>query len=210
MILEGFSKNNLPLRKENPKIGGPDKIEMLFSIETIQNDFPDFDVLDLKEVETSLRSAQKNGMHPEVVLAGRHINDAMGTYIANEIHGAMDQGGGRILVLGLTFKENVPDLRNSRVVDIIARLQELGHDVDVHDPQASPPEAQTHFGIDLIESLDAATGYDVVVGAVKHREYDGLDAAALQRLVRDGGLVADIKGIWRDVTLGDSVRRWQL
>jgi len=155
-------------------------------------------------------AAQKTGMHPEVVLAGRHINDAMGAYIANQIHDTMDREGGRFLVLGLTFKENVPDLRNSRVVDIIARLQELGHDVDVHDPQASPAEAKTHFGVDLMTSLDAATGYDAVVGAVKHREYDALDASDLEGLIGAGGLVADIKGIWRDITLADSTRRWQL
>lgn len=155
-------------------------------------------------------AAQKNGMHPEVVLAGRHINDAMGAYIANQIHNAMDQNEGRILLMGLTFKENVPDLRNSRVMDIITKFRELGHDVDVHDPHASPGEAKTHFGIELMTNLDGAIGYDAVVGAVKHREYGGLDATALQRLICDGGLLADIKGIWRDVILGDGTRRWQL
>ena len=89
-------------------------------------------------------AAQKNGMHPEVVLAGRHINDAMGTYIANEIHGAMGSGRRPDSRAGSHLQGKCARPAEFRVVDIIARLQELGHDVDVHDPQASPPEAQTH------------------------------------------------------------------
>jgi UDP-N-acetyl-D-galactosamine dehydrogenase len=155
-------------------------------------------------------AAQKAGLHPEIVLSGRRINDSMGAYIAQGIHNAMNREGRRVLVLGLTFKENVPDLRNSRVVDIISILRELGHKVDVHDPQASPVEAKEFFDIDLITSLDGVKGYDAVVGAVKHREYDGLDAAALEGLVKAGGLIADIKGIWRGISLSDKLRRWQL
>lgn len=155
-------------------------------------------------------AAQSTGLHPEIVLAGRRINDAMGPYIAHEIHDAMGKAKGRVLILGLTFKENVPDLRNSRVVDIVTTLREQGHDVDVHDPQASPAEAKSLFDIDLLTSLEGLHGYAAVVGAVKHREYDDLDAVALEALIAENGLLADIKGIWRDVTLSASIRRWQL
>jgi UDP-N-acetyl-D-galactosamine dehydrogenase len=155
-------------------------------------------------------AAQKTGLHPEVVLAGRRINDSMGSYIAREIHKAMEREGGRIIVLGLAFKENVPDLRNSRVIDIIATLHELGHEVDVHDPQASPGDAKIFFDIDLVASLDGLTGYDAVIGAVKHREYEALNVASLEGLLLAGGLIADIKGIWRGVAFSDTLRRWQL
>lgn len=155
-------------------------------------------------------AAQSIGRHPEIVLAGRRINDAMGAYIAGEIHAARGGQPGRVLVLGLTFKENVPDLRNSRVVDVVSTLRECGHDVDVHDPQASPAEAQSLFGIDLLTSLDGLSGYDAVVGAVKHREYGDLDGAALESLLAGDGLLADIKGIWRGLKLRPEIRRWQL
>lgn len=155
-------------------------------------------------------AAQSTGLHPEIVLAGRRINDAMGAYIAHEIHDALGGEAGRVLVLGLTFKENVPDLRNSRVVDVVTTLREQGHTVDVHDPQASPAEAKSIFGIDLLTSLDGAAGYDAVIGAVKHREYDEFDAKALAGLLAADGLLADIKGIWRGLALDDRIRRWQL
>jgi len=155
-------------------------------------------------------AAQSTGLNPEIVLAGRRINDAMGAYIGHEIHDALGRETGRILVLGLTFKENVPDLRNSRVVDVITTLRERGHVVDVHDPQASPAEAKSLFGIDLLTSLDGVSGYDAVVGAVKHREYDDLDAGALAGLLVADGLLADIKGIWRWLTMDAGFRRWQL
>jgi UDP-N-acetyl-D-galactosamine dehydrogenase len=134
----------------------------------------------------------------------------MGEYIAREIHKAMGGQNGKVLVLGLTFKENVPDLRNTRVVDIVTTLLELGHGVDVHDPLASSEEARALFDIELLDDLADATGYSAVIGAVKHREYDQFTAADLERLVVSNGLVADIKGIWRDVVLGSERRRWQL
>jgi len=155
-------------------------------------------------------AAQATGLHPEIVLAGRRINDGMGAYIAQAIHDNMGKADGRVLILGLTFKENVPDLRNSRVVDIIARLRELGHEVEVHDPHADPAEAKDHLGIDLVPALDAAAPYDAVIGAVKHLEYENFDAAQLESLVAEGGILADIKGIWRELETGAGVRRWQL
>ncbi len=155
-------------------------------------------------------AAQATGLNPEIVLAGRRINDNMGAYVAQKIHDAMSGENRRVLVLGLTFKENVPDLRNSRVVDIISKLRELGHQVDVHDPCADAQEAMDLFGVELVPELGETSGYDAVIGAVRHTEYESLDAAELSQLVGQDGLLADIKGIWRGVDLGAEMRRWEL
>jgi UDP-N-acetyl-D-galactosamine dehydrogenase len=159
--------------------------------------------------------AQRLGHHPEVILAGRRINDAMGDHLAERIvHAwrgeAAGERTGRALVLGLTFKENVPDLRNSKVVDLIAGLAKRGLAVDVHDAHADAAEAKREYGIDLLADLDAAGGYDIVVGAVSHRVYTALDDRVLTRLAISGGLIADVKGLWRARALPASLRRWQL
>ena len=152
------------------------------------------------------------GLDPEIILAGRRINDSMGPWLAERIH---EQVGGRIgpkgkmLVLGLTFKENVPDLRNSKVVDMIARLRGLGHKVAVHDACADAGEAKREYGETLLASLDKATDYDCVIGAVPHDAYKAFDGAALAKLVKPGGLVADIKGMWRAVTLPAGLALWR-
>ena len=134
----------------------------------------------------------------------------MGGYIAREVAERLDAPNARVLVLGLTFKENVPDLRNSRVVDIISGLREMGHVVDVHDPHADREEAQQFFGIELLSSLDGGADYDAVIGAVRHHEYGELGAEKLTGLLAKGGLLADIKGMWRDTELPEAYRRWQL
>jgi UDP-N-acetyl-D-galactosamine dehydrogenase len=128
-----------------------------------------------------------------VILSGRAINDAMGEWIADRLHERLGAKASRVLVLGLTFKENVPDLRNSRVIDIIERLRWLGHDVAVADPLADPAEAKHEYGLDLVTP---GSGYDAVIGAVAHQSYRDLDAAALAGIVRTGGIVADLKRLW--------------
>ena len=155
-------------------------------------------------------AAQSVGHNPEVVLAGRRINDGMGGYIAGKVAERLAVKSARVLVLGLTFKENVPDLRNSRVVDIIAGLRALGHAVDVHDPHADPDEARQHLGIELLGTLESGAAYDAVIGAVRHREYGQMGADELVSLLAVGGLLADIKGMWREIALPDTYRRWQL
>jgi len=155
-------------------------------------------------------AAEQAGHDPEIILAGRRINDGVGAYAAGMIDAAMLRSGGRVLVLGLTFKENVPDLRNSKVIDVISALVERGHHVDVHDPHADAQETKTQYGIELLSSLDDASGYDAVVGAVRHREFENFEAADLLRLVAADAVVADIKGMWRGVALPDGIRRWQL
>ncbi len=153
--------------------------------------------------------AQRLGHAPEMLLAGRRTNDAMGDYVAGEIAKRLAPGS-RALVLGLTFKENVPDLRNSKVVDVVRGLVARGHAVDVHDPLADPAEARAEYGLTPLPSLDAASGYDAVVGAVAHRAYATLDGAALARLLKPGGLVADVKGMWRRLDLPPGLARWSL
>ncbi|MBS28064.1 MAG: UDP-N-acetyl-D-galactosamine dehydrogenase [Alphaproteobacteria bacterium] len=155
-------------------------------------------------------AAQAVGHNPEVVLAGRRINDDMGPFIAGEIASRLNGTPARILILGLTFKENVPDLRNSRVVDIVEALRTMGHQVDVHDPHADADEARALFEIDLLPTLQDVASYDSVVGAVRHREYETLQGVDLARLLASDGLLADVKGTWRQVDLPAGVRRWQL
>jgi UDP-N-acetyl-D-galactosamine dehydrogenase len=153
--------------------------------------------------------AQQFGHNPEVILAGRRTNDGMGDYIAGQIHAALGRPSS-VLVLGLTFKENIPDLRNSKVVDIVAGLKARGHAVAVHDAFADAGEAEAEYGIALAGDLAKLAGFDAVVGAVMHAPYAALGAADFARLVRPGGLVADVKGMWRNTSLPAGLRRWSI
>ncbi len=158
--------------------------------------------------------AQALGHEPEIILAGRRINDGMADFIAGCVDEEIRRDGGnigaRILLLGLTFKEDVPDLRSSKSVDLIRSLAKRSYNVDVHDPMADADEARRFYGVELLTGLENATGYDAVVGAVGHRSYRNFTAATFERLLRPGGLIADIKGIWRTTTLPEGRRRWQL
>src|SRR5579864_7324196 len=153
--------------------------------------------------------ALEAGHHPEIILAGRRINDAMGAFVARRVHEQI-QSPARLLVLGLTFKENVPDLRNSKVVDIISELKRLGHDVTVHDPLADPEEALEHYGITLSPRFDDFVAFDAVVGAVAHQSYTRFTPSKFERLVKPTGLVADVKGMWRSLALPPELKRWEL
>jgi UDP-N-acetyl-D-galactosamine dehydrogenase len=154
------------------------------------------------------------GHHPEIILSGRRINDAMGGYfaecIARELTAQGKGAGMRVLMLGLTFKENVPDLRNSHVIDIVNGLTDRGFVVDVHDAFADAEEAKAIFGIDLMPALDDASGYDCVVGAVSHTPYLDFTDETFNRLMGDTGLIADVKGMWRTRALPANFQRWQL
>ncbi|TZG29272.1 nucleotide sugar dehydrogenase [Sphingomonas montanisoli] len=153
--------------------------------------------------------AQSVGHLPRVILAGRSINDSMAGWVADAIHTKRHSKIGSVLMLGVTFKEDVPDLRNSKVFDVVKRLRWLGHRVTLHDPLADPVEARHEYGVGL--SSDALSGrYDVVVGAVPHADYKGLDPALINDLVEPNGLVADIKGMWSGKVLRPDVERWTL
>jgi len=151
--------------------------------------------------------AQQVGHDPQVILAGRQTNDGMGGWIADTLHSRREKAG-RALVLGLTFKENVPDLRNSRAFDLVKRLQWLGHEVEVADPVASPDEIERDHGLKVTEP--DGKQYDLVVGAVAHRAYRELSDEQLIQLVAPGGTLADLKGMWRGRLLHQSLDRWTL
>ncbi len=153
--------------------------------------------------------AQQLGHDSKVILAGRSTNDGMGRWVADAIHAAREGRAGSALVLGLTFKEDVPDLRNSRVVDLVGRLEELGHTIAVVDPLADREEARRDYGIDLNpEALERR--HDLVIATVGHRGYRAMSAEAIRGLVAEGGCVADLAGIWRGRELGAGVERWTL
>ena len=152
--------------------------------------------------------AQQLGLEPNVILSGRSINDGMGAWVADRIHERRGGRGGTALVMGLTFKENVPDLRNSKVIDVIRRLEALGHRVAVHDPLADVEEARHEYGIAL--AADALTrSWDTVVVAVPHQDYAALSDEDVAGLVAEGGLLADLKNLYsgRRLAVPD---RWTL
>jgi UDP-N-acetyl-D-galactosamine dehydrogenase len=141
--------------------------------------------------------AEALGYHPQVILAGRRINDGMGAYVAGQMVKAMLKrrihvDGARVLVLGLTFKENCPDLRNTRVVDVVEELRDFGCLVDVHDPWADADEARHEYGLDLIGTPEAGA-YDGVVLAVAHDVFRAAGPATLRRY---GGVFCDLKSVF--------------
>ncbi len=145
--------------------------------------------------------AQEVGYHPEVILAGRKINDGMGTYIAQQVVKRMAQkgiaiGGSRVLVLGITFKENCPDIRNSRVIDIVNELREYHAEVDVFDPWANPDEVRHEYnGLSLVAAPSSA-GYDAVILAVAHRQFAAWTPDDIRRACRPNAVVYDVKHVW--------------
>jgi len=140
--------------------------------------------------------AQSLGYNPEIILAGRRLNDNMGIYAANRVIKLMIRkkhkvSGSHVLVLGITFKENCPDIRNSRVIDVINELLDFECNVDVYDPWADAAEVNHEYGVNLIKSLDGQAPYDAIVYAVSHNEFKELD---LQSLKKDNAVIFDIKG----------------
>ena len=150
------------------------------------------------------------GHKPEVILSGRETNESMAAFIAERLAGTTSAGKKRLLILGLTFKENVPDLRNTKVVDLIDELKKQGFEISVHDPYADPAEAQKFYNLELLTSLDGLEPYDMILGAVPHKEYRALSKDQLQRLTTDQGCVADLKAIWRNLTLEGQRQYWSL
>jgi len=151
--------------------------------------------------------AQELGHNPQVILAGRGTNDGMGAWIADRLHEQRGRAG-TALVLGLTFKENVPDLRNSRSFDLVRRLEWAEHEVSIADPVADPADVEREHGMKPI-SPDGER-FDLVVGAVAHDAYRRFPDETLAGLVAAGGTLADLKGVWRDRTLDPALDRWTL
>lgn len=154
--------------------------------------------------------SQELNHEPEVILSGRATNEGMAKFIANRLNRLMDTDKKRILIMGLTFKENVPDLRNTKVIDLIGELKKLGFEISVHDPYADPKEAKKFYNIDLLTTLEGLTPYDMILGCVPHREYKELNQDQLQNLTTDQGCIADLKAMWRGLTLEDQRQYWSL
>jgi UDP-N-acetyl-D-glucosamine/UDP-N-acetyl-D-galactosamine dehydrogenase len=158
--------------------------------------------------------AQMLGHDPQIILSGRSTNDGMGAWIADRIHEKRKSKPSRVLILGLTFKENVPDLRNSKVADLVSRFKWLGHDVSVHDPVANPEEAEHEYGI-VLDPSALTKEFDVVVGAVSHQKYQEITTDQIMTMLAPGGLVADLKRLWPDMKaqgapLSDDKAYWSL
>ncbi|MFO1402809.1 MAG: Vi polysaccharide biosynthesis UDP-N-acetylglucosamine C-6 dehydrogenase TviB [Steroidobacteraceae bacterium] len=144
--------------------------------------------------------AQEVGYHPEMILAGRRLNDNMGNYVAGRVVKLLTDRrihvkGARVLVMGLTFKENCPDLRNSKVVDVVRELQRYGAQVDCHDPWIDAREARHEYGIKPVRELKRNT-YDAIVMAVAHRQFRDMGADAIRRLGRRNHVLYDIKYVF--------------
>ena len=147
-----------------------------------------------------VHKAKELKYHPQMINAGRFVNDSMGGYIAKKIVKKMiGMGknilGARVLVMGVTFKEDVSDIRNSKVVDIVSELKDFGVDVDVTDPKADSEEVMREYGFKLIEKPRA--NYDAVIVAVAHKEYLDLDEGYFRELTYEHAVLGDIKGIYR-------------
>src|SRR3954469_9494870 len=159
--------------------------------------------------------AELLGHHPEVILAGRRINDSMGSHIARKtvqqmIHAGRNIKGARVNVLGLTFKEDVPDIRNSKVIDIIRELQEFGVETFVHDPAASADDALHEYGVRLTE-WDALPAADAMILAVGHSKFLEMPTAALTRKVVRSGCIIDVKSVLDAAALRrEGLRVWRL
>ena len=150
-----------------------------------------------------LHKSESLGYYPQVILSGRRVNDNMGLFVANKLVKLLIQkgkkiGGAKTLMLGITFKENCPDIRNSRVVDIYRELRDFGMEVDVYDPWANKAEVKKEHGIDLVAEL--ASTYDAIVLTVAHQEFLNLPYASLKA---ENGIIFDIKSVL-DRTLVDA------
>jgi UDP-N-acetyl-D-galactosamine dehydrogenase len=159
--------------------------------------------------------AQELGYHPQVILAGRSVNDSMGRFIAQRMIKLLIQQDAhpireaRVGILGLTFKENVPDLRNSRVADIISELREFGIEPMVHDPMADRQEACHEYGVQMCQ-FDQLSSLDGVIYAVGHKEYRELGEEALFALVKPNGAFVDVKSLVNKAGIPEGIAYWRL
>lgn len=143
------------------------------------------------------QKAMEVGYHPEIILAGRRLNDGMGAYVANEVVKLMIKKGiqvtgSKILVMGFTFKENCPDVRNTKVIDIINALRSYHLDIDIFDPWADPSEVEHEYGIKTIKSIEDNNAYDAIVVSVAHKEFS---SETIRRHRKSASVVFDVKGV---------------
>ncbi|MCS6857207.1 MAG: nucleotide sugar dehydrogenase [Sandaracinaceae bacterium] len=158
--------------------------------------------------------AESLGYHPQVILAGRRINDGMGVFVAQKlikllIAQDIPVKRARVAILGLTFKENIPDIRNSRVPDIVTELRAFGIDPLITDPRANPEEVQKEYGLTLVP-IETISQMDAIIVAVAHKEYRNLSQAELKRLLRENGILLDVKSIFAPESIPGSFLYWSL
>lgn len=160
--------------------------------------------------------AESLGYHPQVILAGRRINDGMAAYVAQQTIKQMVKAGccikgAKVIVLGLTFKENCPDLRNSKVADLVRELQSYGCEVTVHDPIAAPEEAKHEYGITLTPWHALPQEADAIVAAVSHRQYLEMPLADILGKLRQGGVFTDVKSAFDPAAIcAAGIHLWRL
>lgn len=145
--------------------------------------------------------AQQVGYHPEVILSGRRINDQMGAFVAGKMVKLMLKkdivvNNAKVLMMGLAFKENCPDIRNTRATDIVAALQDYAISVDIYDPWVDPEEVRHEYGLDCLTELPAAGRYDAIVIAVGHRQFSELGADGIRALGKQQSVVYDVKAVF--------------
>jgi UDP-N-acetyl-D-galactosamine dehydrogenase len=156
------------------------------------------------------------GYHPQVILAGRRINDGMAAYVAQQtVKGMMNNGcavkGAKVIVLGLTFKENCPDLRNSKVADLVKELQTFGCDLAVHDPIAESPETEHEYGISLTPWDKLPENVDALIAAISHKEYLAMSLAELTAKLKQGGVFTDVKSAYDQAAIkAAGFKLWRL
>lgn len=146
------------------------------------------------------QKAQEHGYHPEIILAGRRLNDSMGGYVASQVVKSMikkglNVNGADVLMLGVTFKENCPDVRNTKIVDVVRALEDYGVNVSIYDPWAKPEEVKHEYGLECCAELDGEKRYDAIVLGVAHDEFLDLDFGALKK---ENAVIYDVKGVIED------------
>ena len=142
------------------------------------------------------QKAQEVGYHPEIILAGRRVNDSMGQYVASEVIKLMVKSdikikNAKVLVLGITFKENCPDVRNTKAVDVINELKSYGTDLTIYDPWANPEEVKHEYDLETVKELPSTT-FDAIILTVAHNEFLNKN---LKTLLNPNGVLYDVKGI---------------
>ncbi|MBL7775313.1 MAG: nucleotide sugar dehydrogenase [Saprospiraceae bacterium] len=160
-----------------------------------------------------LHKSKQLGYDPQVILSGRRVNDGMPAFVAKRLVQLLTQKGKnltacKVLVLGITFKENVADIRNSKVVDVVQELMDYSIHVHIHDPHASPNEVAHTYHLTLQD--DISTGYDAVVMAVAHREFLALEPSYFIKIMKDNPILLDIKGIYDPKTIDPVLTYWRL
>ncbi|HIC09494.1 MAG TPA: nucleotide sugar dehydrogenase, partial [Aquificales bacterium] len=159
--------------------------------------------------------AKEIGFHPELILAGRRINDYMPQFIAQKVVKLLIKAGkivqnAKVLVLGITFKENVRDVRNSKVVDLVNELEDYGIETSIYDPLANPEDVKWLYQRKLLKSIDENAPYDAVVFAVRHRHFFDIDKDFLEKILNRKGVIIDIKGILSKDKIPEESIYWRL